>query len=208
MVSGDTLYNIAQQFSMTVQELKKLNNLSTDILQLGQQLLVYTNTKPISPTNTYIVQKGDTLYSIASIYGISVQELKGLNNLTSNTLYIGEQLLVPSIDVSPPEEQLPPSQDYQIYTVKKGDSLWSISKKFNITIPELVEINNLKNYNLQIGDELKVPLTEQSKNTYTVKSGDTLWSIAKENNISISELKEANNLETNLLSIGQQLIIP
>lgn len=193
---------------MTVQELKKLNNLSTDILQLGQQLLVYTNTKPISPTNTYIVQKGDTLYSIASIYGISVQELKGLNNLTSNTLYIGEQLLVPSIDVSPPEEQLPPSQDYQIYTVKKGDSLWSISKKFNITIPELVEINNLKNYNLQIGDELKVPLTEQSKNTYTVKSGDTLWSIAKENNISISELKEANNLETNLLSIGQQLIIP
>lgn len=193
---------------MTVQELKKLNNLSTDILQLGQQLLVYTNTKPISPTNAYIVQKGDTLYSIASIYGISVQELKGLNNLTSNTLYIGEQLLVPSIDVSPPEEQLPPSQDYQIYTVKKGDSLWSISKKFNITIPELVEINNLKNYNLQIGDELKVPLTEQSKNTYTVKSGDTLWSIAKENNISISELKEANNLETNLLSIGQQLIIP
>ena len=47
---------------MTVQELKKLNNLSTDILQVGQQLLVYTNTKPISPTNTYIVQKGDTIF--------------------------------------------------------------------------------------------------------------------------------------------------
>ena len=207
---GDTLYKIAEQFNTTVSELKRLNNLTSDTLQIGQQLIIPKSAIPEKPSNIYTAQSGDTLYSIASAYGISVQELKELNNLTSNNLYIGQQLLVPSTDISIPEEPSlpPPSQDYQIYVVQKGDSLWSISRKFNITISEIMELNNLKDIDLQVGDELKVPIPEQSKNIYTVKKGDTLWSIARENNISVSELKEANNLETNLLSVGQQLIIP
>lgn len=207
---GDTLYKVAEQFNTTVSELKRLNNLTSDTLQIGQQLVITESTIPETPSNIYTVQSGDTLYSIASAYGISVQKLKELNNLTSNNLYIGQQLLVPSTDITIPEEPAlpPPSQNYQIYVVQKGDSLWSISRKFNITIPEIMELNNLKDIDLQVGDELKVPITEQSKNIYTVKRGDTLWSIARENNISVSELKEANNLETNLLSVGQQLIIP
>lgn len=203
---GDTLYKIAAQFNITVAELKRINNLTSDTLSIGQRLLI--SQEPTILNNIYVVEKGDTLYEIASVYGISVQELKELNNLTSNNIYIGQQLVVPAIDVSIPETT-PPQENYLYYTVQKGDSLWSISRKFNVTIPQIVELNNLDTINLQIGDELKIPTTESSpQRTYTVKSGDTLWSIARENNISVSELKEINNLETNLLSIGQQLIIP
>lgn len=203
---GDTLYKIAAQFNITVAELKRINSLTSDTLSIGQRLLI--SQEPTILNNIYVVEKGDTLYEIASVYGISVQELKELNNLTSNNIYIGQQLVVPAIDVSIPETT-PPQENYLYYTVQKGDSLWSISRKFNVTIPQIVELNNLDTINLQIGDELKIPTTESSpQRTYTVKSGDTLWSIARENNISVSELKEINNLETNLLSIGQQLIIP
>ena len=78
-----------------------------------------------------------------------------------------------------------------------------------MTIPQIIELNNLKGETLQIGSILKIPVSYvELPNKYIVKKGDTLWSIAKENNISISELKSINNLETNLLSIGQELIIP
>lgn len=199
---GDTLYKIAEQFNTTVSELRRLNNLTTDVLQIGQVLII----QPTNSSNnmTYTVKNGDTLYSIATSYGISVEELKRANNLTSNNLYIGQELKIPTTNTNPTE----PSNDYQIYTVKKGDSLWSIAREFNIGIPEIIDLNNLETINLKVGDQLKVPKKSSSSNTYIVKNGDTLWSIARENNISVSELKETNNLSNNLLTIGQELIIP
>ena len=203
---GDTLYKIANQFNITVNELKKLNNLQSDTLSIGQQLQI--SEEPTILNNVYIVEKGDTLYEIASIYGISVKELKDLNNLTSNNIYVGQQLVVPAKDINTPET-LPPQENYIEYIVRKGDSLWSIAKKFNVTVPKIIEENNLITINLQIGDKLKIPKNKsQEQKTYIVKAGDTLWSIARENNISVSELKDINSLENNLLAIGQELIIP
>lgn len=203
---GDTLYKIANKYNITVEELKKLNNLLSDNLNIGQKLIIFENIN--LPSNIYIVEKGDTLYSIASAYGISIEELKRLNGLTTNGIYIGQELIVPTADIDLPE---PPQQDtnYINYTVVKGDSLWKISQKFDVTIPQIIELNNLKGETLQIGSILKIPVSYvELPNKYIVKKGDTLWSIAKENNISISELKSINNLETNLLSVGQELIIP
>lgn len=203
---GDTLYKIANKYNITVEELKKINNLLSDNLNIGQKLIIFENIN--LPSNIYIVEKGDTLYSIASAYGISIEELKRLNGLTTNGIYIGQELIVPTADIDLPE---PPQQDtnYINYTVVKGDSLWKISQKFDVTIPQIIELNNLKGETLQIGSILKIPVSYvELPNKYIVKKGDTLWSIAKENNISISELKSINNLETNLLSVGQELIIP
>lgn len=198
VVKGDTLSKIANEFNTTVEELKRLNNLTSDLLQIGQVLFVPTTT--ITPIyETYIVQKGDTLYGIARKYDITVDKLKNINNITSNNLYIGQQLKVPL--------QEPLEEDYEIYTVVKGDSLWLISQKYDVSVDDLIEINNLETVNLQIGDKLKVPKKAPNK-MYIVKNGDTLWSIAKDNNTSIEELKTLNNLTTNLLSIGQELIIP
>lgn len=196
VVKGDTLSSIASKFNTTVSELKKLNNLISDLIQIGQVLFIPTT----KIYNIYTVVKGDTLYGIASKYGISVDELKSLNNLTSNTLYIGQQLKVP-------KKAIEETEDYEIYTVVKGDSLWLISQKYDVPVDDLIELNNLETVNLQIGDKLKIPKVS-SKKTYTVKKGDSLWSIAKDYNISVEELKLANNLTSNLLSIGQKLIIP
>lgn len=193
---GDTLSKIANQFNTTVEELKKLNNLTSDLIQIGQILFIPVTS--ISPTETYTVKKGDTLYSISQQYGVTVEELKLTNNLTNNNLYIGQELKVPTKEIN---------EDYEIYTVVKGDSLWLISQKYNVSVDDLIEINNLETVNLQIGDKLKIP-KNSTETTYIVKKGDSLWSIAKDNNISVEELKMANNLTSNLLSIGQKLIIP
>ena len=140
----------------------------------------------------YIVEKGDTLYSISRKFNIPVEKIKQINNLTNNIISIGQILYL--------QEQ---NNNYDTYIVQKGDSLYSISRKFNIPVNELIDINNLNNLTLQINQELLVP--KQDNNTYIVEKGDTLWSIAKNNNISIDKLKELNNLTNNTISIGQTL---
>ena len=98
-------------------------------------------------SNIYIVQDGDTLYQIANRYNTTVAELKRLNQLTSDILQIGQVIKVPNIE----EEQ-----NDTLYTVKSGDSLWNIARKFNITVDELKRKNNLTNNLLQIGQILKI----------------------------------------------------
>ncbi len=95
-----------------------------------------------------------------------------------------------------------------IYVVKSGDSLWSIAQKYGITVNELKSANNLVNNNLSIGQKLKIPAGTISDDIYIVKQGDSLWKIATANNISVSELKNYNNLKSNTLQIGQKLKLP
>ena len=218
--AGDTLYSIARQFNTTVSNLKAVNNLTSDMLTIGMQLLIPSQNE--TEVTTYIVKRGDTLYSISSKFNTTVNKIKELNNLDTNTLSIGQTLLIPStlppnIDEPPippiDEPNLPPIeepsiQETEIYIVKRGDSLWSIAKNYNTTVDELIRLNNLSTINLQIGDQLLVPKQNNSENKiYIVKKGDTLWSIAKNNNISVDRLKEINSLTSNLLSVGQELLL-
>ena len=151
-------------------------------------------------TNTYVVQKGDTLYSIANKLGTTVSELKKENNLTSNTLQIGEVLRVPTKEIYEEEEN--------IYIVKKGDTLYSIAMANNTTVDELKKANNLTSNILSTGQLLKIPSALLPESTYIVKKGDSLYSIANKYNTTIDELKRINNLTSNILSIGQVLKLP
>lgn len=210
---GDTLYSISKKFNVSINKLKELNNLESNTILPGQKLIIKEPTTPPQPT-TYKVQKGDTLYSISQKFNTTIDEIKRLNNISSNNIYINQELYIPSTNTLPSTPlPIPPinddeNEEYSEYIVQKGDSLWKISRDYNISVKDLIELNNLTTTTLQIGDKLLVPIQTNNEKTYIVKRGDTLWSIAKENNITVNELKEKNNLTTNLLSIGQTIIIP
>lgn len=103
---------------------------------------------------------------------------------------------------------IPPQNSQEsAYTVKSGDTLYSIAKKYNTTPANLKKQNNLTSNNLQIGQILKIKPTELT-DTYTVKRGDTLYSIARKYNTTVDNLKTLNNLNNNNLTIGQSLLIP
>lgn len=196
VVSGDTLYSIAYKLDTTVDELKKINNLKNNDLKVGQKLKIPTKVVDIGDTDLYQVKSGDTLYGIAKKYGISVNELKTLNNLENSDLAIGQILNVPS-----------GLSDVLTYTVTSGDTLYGIAKKFDTNVNIIKEANNLTSNMLSVGQKLIIPKNENDNNTYTVKSGDTLYSIAREFNTTVDKIKELNQLNSNTLSIGQMLIV-
>ena len=197
---GDTLYSIAQKYGITVDELKKQNQLTTNQLTIGQVLVIPN----ISSVN-YVVKKGDTLYKIASQNNTTVGILKSLNHLTSDTLTIGQQLQLPSSEII----NIPTT--LKNYTVSKGDTLYSIAKEFNTTVDKIKAQNNLTSNNLAVGQVLKIPstttITKPATTTmYTVKPGDTLYSLAREFNTTVNNLKSLNNLTSNNLAVGQLII--
>ena len=147
---GDNLYSIARKYNTTVSEIKKINNLTSNNLEIGQVLKMPTSlveVEVVTEPNTYIVKKGDSLYSIALSNNTTVDEIKRLNNLTSNTLNIGDKLKLPST-----------TSDITTYTVKRGDSLYSIAREYNTTINEIKKLNNLTNNLLSIGQIIKIPV--------------------------------------------------
>lgn len=197
---GDTLYSVAMANNTTVDELKKANNLTSNILSTGQLLKIPS---ALLPESTYIVKKGDSLYSIANKYNTTVDELKRINNLTSNILSIGQILKLPSDKVSDVEKE----ENTISYTVQKGDSLYSIARKYSTTIDKIKDLNNLTTNLLSIGQVLLIPTNTNLETTYTVQKGDSLYSIAKKYDTTVDRLKQLNNLKSNLLSIGQILIV-
>ena len=157
---GDTLYGIAKEYGVTPDLIMKDNSLSSSVLSVGQNLKIRVlkdtgvieecyGEDYIIPTTTniinYTVKKGDSLYQIANKYNTSVSAIMKLNNLTSNTLNIGQVLKIPSVSNG---------NATMTYVVKKGDSLYSIAKKFNTTVDSIKKKNNLKSNTLSIGKEL------------------------------------------------------
>ena len=233
--AGDTLYKIATKYNTTAQKIIDLNYLKSTNITPGQVLRIpetYTKEEDMympSYTN-YIVKRGDTLYSIARDNNISVDTLIKDNSLTGNTLNIGQilKIRIPSTgsdttvieecygpDYNPPDTNTIPV--LTTYTVKSGDNLYTIAKRYNTSASAIMKLNNLPNTNLSIGQKLKIPAssnaaptkpsTPSNSTTYTVKSGDNLYAIARRFNTTVDAIKRKNNLKTNNLSIGQKLII-
>lgn len=198
---GDSLWSISSKLGVSVSDIKKINNLSSNNLSIGQVLIIPSKKSDDEESNAdeniYVVKKGDSLWLIAKNHNTSVDEIKRLNNLSSNTLSIGQRLKIPNAITS----------NEITYTVKKGDSLWLIANRYDTTLNAIKDKNGLTSNNLSIGQILKIPSTTNYI-TYTVKKDDSLWLIAKNYNTSVNDIKKLNSLSSNNLSIGQKLIIP
>lgn len=216
---GDSLYKIANKYGTTVNDIVSLNNLKSTNLSIGQVLRIpetYTKEEDMVLPEyiNYTVKKGDTLYSIALNNNVSVDTIKKDNALTSNNLNIGQVLKIRTMNGNDEilecfgEDYIPKETTNTItYTVKKGDNLYNIAKKYNTSVTAISNLNNLKNNNLSIGQVLKIPKAQSTSVTYTVQKGDSLYTISKKYNTTVDNIKRKNNLTSNLLSIGQKLII-
>ncbi len=222
---GDTLYGISNQYGVAVTELANLNNVTAETLQIGQTLTIPSKSGT-NPDNMfmYTVKKGDNLYSIAKKYGIDVNSIKNLNYLTNDSIYVGQVIRIPEMYTKPEDLYVP---QYVNYVVKKGDSLYSIANGYGTTIDVIMKDNALTSDNIFVGQNIKIRTTSKdievlecfgkdyvpsielpSNEVYIVKKGDSLYSIAKKYNISVSDLLSFNSLSNSILSIGQKLIIP
>lgn len=200
--AGDTLWTIAKSTGLSVQELKEINNLTSNLLKVGQ-VLKLTNLLPSEIE--YIVKVGDTLYSIASGYNTTVDNIKVLNNLTSNILKVGQVLKLPKLNNGADEEINSPEN---IYIVKRGDTLYALANFFNISVSDLKSANNLLSDTLSVGQTLIIPNKSEENKIYTVQKGDSLYKIAESNGTTVQNLKLLNNLDSDILSIGQKLLLP
>jgi peptidoglycan/xylan/chitin deacetylase (PgdA/CDA1 family) len=170
------------------------------------QLLAYQNT---STSKTYTVKSGDTLYSIARAYNVTVAALAAANKITNYSLiYVGQVLVIPGTTVTPP-----PTTTVK-YTVKSGDTLYKIATLYKTTVAKIAAANNITNVNsIYVGQVLIIPGTTVTPPTttvkYTVKSGDTLYKIATMYNTTVAKIAAANNItNVSLISVGQVLTIP
>ena len=161
VLSGDTLYSIAKKYDTTTDSLINLNDLKSNVLTIGQ-LLRIPSTSIDQEDFIYEVVRGDTLYSIAKKFDITVSDLISLNQLTSSNLKVGQKLIIGygyqnNIQVgSSCYGDNYKEVEYVTYIVKKGDNLYNIAKKYNVSVDSIIKLNNLSNNNLNIGDVLNI----------------------------------------------------
>ena len=194
---GDTLYSIASNNGVSVDTIISDNVLPNNSLSVGQILRLRVSDgevlecfgpdfeipEEIVPSVTYVVKAGDNLYNIAKQYNTSVSAISSLNNLVNNNLSIGQQLLIPiSGDSGSSGSSNPPSTS-NTYVVQRGDSLYSIARKYNTTVQDIINLNYLKNNNLSVGQVIRIPenyfkpdeMNMPNYISYTVKPGDTIF---------------------------------
>lgn len=153
--AGEYLWLIAQKYGITLDELREWNQLTTDELYVGQELVVGPQEQepmPDIPDASYYhhVKAGEYLWLISQMHGVSVQDLRDWNELTTDELYVGQVLIVDPKVLEEPETK------YLIHDVQEGETLYSIAKKYKNTIEEIRQLNDLTSNYIYVGQELVV----------------------------------------------------
>jgi len=161
---GETLLDVSRQYKVSLTELKRVNNLETTLINKGQTLRVKnfdakmasaplgeaSNTSKKNNSNFHIVASGETLYSLSRRYNLSLNELKSKNNLNTNLIKVGQKLRVSSFGMSNEVDNI------SIWTVLKGDTIFSISRKSGTSVEAIKQLNGLTNNTIIIGQILQL----------------------------------------------------
>jgi LysM repeat protein len=143
----DTLYGLSKKFDTSVDEIKAINSLKENTILTGQKLII-----PNSNLQTkHVVKKGETVYSISKQYQVNIDDLVKENDLKNNHIYIGQKL---NIAFSEKQAEMGISE---FYTVAEGDTLWSISRRFDVPFSTLKSVNQLVVEDILVGQKLFIP---------------------------------------------------
>ena len=242
VTKGDTLWSISKQYNISLESILAFNNIKDkDTLSIGQIIKIPQDNLPAADYIMHIAKKGDTLWSIAQKYNLSVDLILATNNIVNSELIsIEQEIKIPSHKNAVAETNIvnqavidkknnninnnisqPENAEPIVYTVKAGDNLWNISRKYGVSVEVIVDINNFRDKDfLSLGQKLEIPAIgggvsnsnqkqEPTIVTYTVVKGDTLWSISQRYDVKMISIISVNNLkEISRLSIGQKLKLP
>jgi N-acetylmuramoyl-L-alanine amidase len=174
--TGDSLYLIAQRYGVSVTQLKQVNNLTNDILLTGKQLLIPTAAGSSPTGGIHEVKAGESLYLIAKQYGVTVAVLKAANQITGNSVLIGQTLKIPTAGASQTSTAAISSATH---VVKSGDSIYYIAQKYGVTTESLLQANYLSNSSvLYPGQKLIIPTaagSSSSNNNNNSSSNGTVY---------------------------------
>lgn len=158
---------------------------------------------------THVVQRGDTLYSIAKRYNTTVDALLMRNGLDSNTIWIGQVLQISSFPASSAPSALSAGNIEHI--VVREDTLYSLSRRYGSTVEAIMQVNHLSGTNIYVGQRLLIASTSvpmvQNNNAYTVAQGDTLYSIARRHGTTVDAIMALNKLSSSHIYVGQRLLV-
>jgi|GEM_PF-1057763 len=249
VADGDNLWSIARRFGVSVSDLKKANaGVRPDRLQPGQRLAIPEPAAPSqaqsAPTpgqvvqgqdgvTAYAVAGGDTPWTVAKRFGVSVEQLLAANDgVNPKRLQIGQLLTIPSESAPGMAKGRDLRQDADAVRVPvaKGDNLWSLARRYGLRVDDLLAVNQgIDPRRLEIGSELAIPSHEAAKaererrdasievsvrqegsvRAYSVADGDTLWNLSRRFGVSVTRILEANaSVTPDRLEIGQPLNIP
>ena len=219
---GETLYSIARQYKVSMNAIAKATPEVRKGLYDGMLIKIPYKGKPQPDTRKptqHVVQKGETLYSIARQYGVQVAQIKAWNNLTTNELEVGQVL---TIGGDMPEVPIDFVRDgKKIHVVQAGEGLYGIARAYRVTVEQLKQWNNLSGTSLALGQELVVGLVDKeqpaqveeadeakpSGTVHIVQPGEGLYGIARQYGVTVADLMAWNKLTDTALYPGQRLTV-
>ena len=206
---GDTLSHIAIRFNTTVNKLSTINNLKSNNIIIGQKLRIPSGKKKINiqedRSGSYTVRKGDTISQIALKYKLKLQNLKKWNSILNDELIHPGQKLRLTPPISKNRISNPDAISSNYYLVKKGDTLYKISRDFDISLDLLIQINKLNNESIKPNQKLLIRPSNLHEAVHVVSAGETLSEIAEFYQLDLTFLRNLNDLRGDRILIGQKL---